>query len=173
MFLTNVMVLTLFVSLSNCQFHLEKIIGDLGRSFGIHKPTSHRDVGDAPIYVTDQWIKSSTLSNNQIYLFAKDDESMTWYEADDYCGKRGAFLAEPFSKLESDFLRNQANRLPKNNWWIGLRHFEKCECISLGRSAKSVAAFTDPDSLQRTSNNGLGRTTCPHQNQKRCNGKEW
>ena len=156
-------------------FDIDKFLGDLGRSFGIHASDekSNKDFSGQPIYVRGLWIKSPSLKNGQIYLFAQDVHSMTWYEADDYCGKQGAFLAEPFSLEESDFLRDQANRLPKTNWWIGLRQFEKCECTPLRRSGISVAAFVNPDSLQRRSKKGLGKTSCPRQYQKLCKGREW
>ena len=156
-------------------FDFGKIIGDVGRSFGIHPPdkTSDKTIGEAPVYVDEKWIKSSALDNGQIYLFAQDVDTMTWYEADDYCGKHGAFLAEPYSIEESDFLRDQANRLPNTNWWIGLRQFEKCKCTSLGRSRKSIIAFAKPDSLQWQINNGLGSTSCPSKYHKLCGGHEW
>ena len=149
-------------------FDFGKILGDVGRSLGIHPPeeTSHRSRDEQPIYVDDKWIKSPKLDNDQIYLFAEDVNTMSWYEADDYCGKHGAFLAEPFSIEESNFLRDQANRLPDTNWWIGLRQFEKCKCTSLGRSRGSIFAFTNPDSLQFQVNSGLGSTSCPGDYQK-------
>ena len=158
-------------------FDFGKILSDFGRAFSPQSPTEnkHRITGDPPIHVKGQWIKSAKLHNNQVYLFAKDAPSMTWYEADDYCLNHGAFLAEPVSAEESNFLRNQANRLDRTNWWIGLRQFEKCECISVGRSAAAtkIEAFHDPDSLQETANHGLGKCYCPDNYQKNCNGKEW
>ena len=131
------------------------------------------DIGEPPMYVDEKWIKSPKLENNQIYLFVQDSDPMTWYEADDYCGRHGAFLAEPFSIEEIDFLRDQANRLPVTNWWIGLRQFEKCKCTSLGPSQTSIFSFANPDSLQWRINNGLGSTSCPSKYQKLCSGYEW
>ena len=144
-------------------FDFGKIIGDIGRSFGIHASdeVSDKTIGEPPMYVDEKWIKSPKLENNQIYLFVQDSDPMTWYEADDYCGRHGAFLAEPFSIEEIDFLRDQANRLPVTNWWIGLRQFEKCKCTSLGPSQTSIFSFANPDSLQWRINNGLGTTSCP------------
>lgn len=101
---------------------------------------------------------------------------MTWYEADNYCGKLGGFLAEPINKGEGSFLRHKANKLPETNWWIGLRQFEKCHCISQDGSKTIISAFTKPDTLQwHTTNglNGLGETTCPDEYQKYCSGFEW
>ena len=87
-------------------FDFGKILGDLGRAFSQQSPieNNHRITGDPPIHVKGQWIKSAKLHNNQIYLFAKAATSMTWYEADDYCLEHGAFLAEPVSAEESNFL---------------------------------------------------------------------
>ena len=101
---------------------------------------------------------------------------MNWYEADNYCGEQGSFLAEPLSKSESDFLRDEANKLPETNWWIGLRQFEKCQCTSFQTPTITISSFTNPDSLQFHTNNGLnglGKTFCPENYKKSCSGKEW
>ena len=159
---------------------LGDLVNNFGRAFGIQTnkngDSEDKDVGNPPIYVKGQWMKSGKLKNNQIYLFAKDANSMTWFEADKYCERHDAFLAEPLTQEESDFLRNQANRLPNTNWWIGLRQFEKCECSSpssFGRSFSTFSAEVDRTSLQRASNYGLGQTSCPEYNRKLCDGMEW
>ena len=156
-------------------FDFGKIIGDIGRSFGIHTPDdiSHKTHVEPSLYVDGKWIKFPNLDNNQIYLFADDVDTMTWYEADDYCGKHGAILAEPFSIEENNALRDKANALPETNWWIGLRQFEKCKCTTLGRLRKPIIAFTNPDSLHWRANNGLGSTSCPEDYHKLCSGHEW
>ena len=170
-----ILVLISFVTQFAHAFDFGKIIGDIGRSLGIHSPDEslHKSIDVPSVYIDGKWIKSPSLNNNQIYLFAENVDTMTWYEADDYCGKHGAILAEPFSTEESNFLRDHANTLPDTNWWIGLRQFEKCKCTTLGRSQKPIFAFTEPDSLHRQVSNGLGRTSCPGEYQKLCSGHEW
>ena len=159
---------------------LGKILGDVGGA--LNKPisislgnnkNSRNDPGEAPVIVSGNWIESASLKTGQIYLFAQDAPSMTWYDAENYCEDKGAFLAEPFDEAEQNFLRDQANRLPNTNWWLGLREFEKCECVALGRSSSKVEAFVDSNSLLQPINNGLGLTTCPSQFEKRCSGNEW
>ena len=161
-----------------------KLIRDIGKAAftppGYHShDSSTDDLGKAnenkerPLQKQKPWI-FSTVDSRKAYHFAKDVKSMNWYEADNYCGEQGAFLAEPLSRIESDFLRDQANQLPETNWWIGLRQFERCQCTSL--EGQTIASFTNPDSLQFHTNNGLnglGKTTCPNNFFKNCNGMEW
>ena len=140
--------------------------GDLGKDNEYKK---------RPVQKQKPWI-FSTVDSSKAYHFAKDVKSMNWYEADNYCGEQGAFLAEPLSKAEMNFLRDQANQLPDTNWWIGLRQFEKCQCKSFTSPTMIIPAFTNPDSLQfHTANglNGLGKTNCPESYFKNCNGMEW
>ena len=165
----------------NCD--IGKILGDVGGA--LNAPISiqlgnnknarndQNDQGEAPVIVSGNWIESASLKTDQIYLFAQDAPSMTWYDAEKYCEDKGAFLAEPYDEAEQNFLRDQANRLQNTNWWLGLREFEKCECVALGRSSSKVEAFVDRNSLLQPINNGLGLTTCPSQFEKRCSGNEW
>ena len=147
-----------------------KLIRDIGKAAftppGYHNhDSSSDDLGkvnenkERPLQKQKPWI-FSTVDDRKVYHFPKDVKSMNWYEADNYCGEQGAFLAEPLSRSESDFLRDQANQLPETNWWIGLRQFERCQCTSL--EGQTIASFTNPDSLQFHTNNGLnglGKTT--------------
>ena len=165
----------------NC--NIGTLLGDVGKvlntnvaiGVGNNNKKARNDPGEEPVYVDGNWIESASLNTNQIYLFPQDAPSMTWYDAEKYCEDKGAHLAEPFDEAEQNFLRDQANRLPNTNWWLGLREFEKCECIALGRlsSSSKIDAFIDKDSLFSTSNNGLGLTTCPTNFKKVCNGNEW
>ena len=77
------------------------------------------DRGEDPVFVDGQWIESSSLKNNQLYLFANDVGSKNWWDAETYCEEQGGYLAEPLSEAESNFLRDQAFRQPQANWWIG------------------------------------------------------
>jgi len=166
----------------NC--NIGTLLGDVGKvlntnvaiGIGNNKNQNTRnDPGEEPVIVDGNWIESASLNTNQIYLFPQDAPSMTWYDAERYCEDKGAHLAEPFDEAEQNFLRDQANRLPNTNWWLGLREFEKCECVALGRlsSSSKIDAFVDKDSLFIQANNGLGLTTCPQNFKKVCNGNEW
>merc|ERR1712018_426150 len=164
----------------NC--NIGTLLGDVGKvlntnvaiGIGNNKNQNARnDPGEEPVVVDGNWIESASLNTNQIYLFPQDAPSMSWYDAEKYCEDRHAHLAEPFDEAEQNFLRDQANRLPNTNWWIGLREFEKCECVALGRSTSKVEAFIDKNSLLQPTNDGLGLTTCPSGFDKRCSGKEW
>ena len=180
------MGLQIFICHSVASLDLIKLIGDIGKAAFI-PPGYHNhdlypdDLGKVnenthrPLEKTKNWIPSK-VDNKKVYHFAQDVKSMNWYEADNYCGEQGAFLAEPISKVESDFLKNEASELPETNWWIGLRQFEKCQCTSFQRPKISIPSFTDPDSLQFQPGNGLyglGKTTCPKDYRKECNGREW
>ena len=155
----------------NCD--IGKFIGGLATLGDTKNDNARNDPGEAPVVVSGNWIESASLNTNQIYLFPQDAPTMNWYDAEKYCEDKGAFLAEPFDEAEQNFLRDQANRLPKTNWWLGLREFEKCDCVSVGRSSSTIEAFVDRTSLLQPTNNGLGLTTCPSDFEKKCNGREW
>ena len=165
-------------SLDACIFtgscNIGKLLGEVVKIANGNQNARNDPEGEAPVVVSGNWIESASLETDQIYLFAQDAPSMTWYDAEKYCEDKGAFLAEPFDEAEQNFLRDQANRLPKTNWWLGLREFEKCNCHALGRKSSSkIEAFIDQNSLLKPENNGLGSTTCPSDFEKRCDGKEW
>ena len=191
LFLISINILTYIsktASLDPCIFRgncdVGTLLGNVGKvlntnvaiGIGNNKNQKARnDPGEEPVYVDGNWIESASLKTNQIYLFPQDAPSMTWYDAEKYCEDKGAHMAEPFDEAEQNFLRDQANRLPNTNWWLGLREFEKCECVALGRlsSSSKIDAFVDKDSLLAETNNGLGLTTCPTNFKKVCNGNEW
>lgn len=84
---------------------------------------NRRTTGEDPLTVYGSWIESRSLNNGQIYLFANDAGTKDWFEAEQYCIDRGGFLAEPVNENESNFIRDQANRQPDANWWLGKKNF--------------------------------------------------
>ena len=61
------------------------------------------------------WISSV----NGCFYFATDVESMTWYQAYDYCKSLDAYLAEILNNETQILLETYAADLPPTNWWIG------------------------------------------------------
>ena len=67
-----------------------------GRTFGIEINkdgwSKYTDVGDPPMYVEGQWIKSGKLENSRVYIFAKDAQSVMTilFEADRHCERHDA-----------------------------------------------------------------------------------
>ena len=82
---------------------------------------------------------------------------MTWHEAEQYCDRKGGYLAEPATSQEHDFLRGQAGGLGNTNWWLGMREAEDCQCT---RGRTTSAALVDQDDLRNSRNIGYVRTIC-------------
>ncbi len=94
------------------------------------------------------WVRPENLPGNHIYYFADEVGHMTWDEADNFCLKKGAYLAEPLTQAENDFLKFQARSHSNTNWWIGLRETEDCKCRGTdGRSTVQFDASIDYTSV--------------------------
>jgi hypothetical protein len=96
---------------------------------------------------------------------------MTWPEADAYCAQKNAFLAEPATTAEAQFVAAQAAQTPNTNWWLGLRKAQDCTCQS-NTGGTGFDATLDPASLREVS--GPVRATCPAGLAQTCaNGVGW
>jgi len=53
------------------------------------------------------------------FYFANDVQSMTWFEAKDYCESQNSYLAEVLNSDIQDLLEVYGAKLPGANWWLG------------------------------------------------------
>ena len=87
-------------SLDACIFtgscNIGHLLGEVVKIANGNQNARNDPEGEAPVVVSGNWIESASLETDQIYLFAQDAPSMTWYDAERYCEDKGAFLAEPF-----------------------------------------------------------------------------
>ena len=58
-------------------------------------------------------------SEDGCFYFATEVQSMTWFEAKDYCESMDAYLAEALNSETQNFLETHAKSLSPMNWWLG------------------------------------------------------
>ena len=63
----------------------------------------------------ENWINSE----HGCFFFATGEESMTWYDAIEYCQGLDAYLAEVLNNETQILLETHASLLPPTNWWLG------------------------------------------------------
>ena len=86
---------------------------------------------------------------------------MTWHDAEQYCDRKGGYLAEPSNPQENNFLVGRVRALGSINWWLGMREVQDCQCSGTvaGRSSTSQALI-DQEDLRNSRNIGYVNTFC-------------
>lgn len=172
---TSLCFLVLFSWLSQAAHGIDLCIFFNTCNQATNNDNARSDSGPPATVVDGDWVEAVGSNNGQVYHFAHNSANVNWYDADEYCSRKGGFLAEPLSEVENNFIKGQAGKYPNINWWIGLRETEDCKCRATDARAAEFEASLDYNTLGDRSANGYVKTRCPSVGtyQKVCTGKLW